>query len=534
MPESRDDPARKLSSADLVAVDLFRRERRTAVLAILFTDIVGSTEATEQLGEERYSRIRRVHDDLFLHLIAQVDAGTVVKQIGDSFLCVFAEPSAAVLFAIEFLRTLHLHRAELSDGGYRLKVRIGVHMGQVAMEKVLQPDVFGGHVNRAARIEAAATAGLVLTSRAVFENTIGWLKKDADQRIAHGRLGRVKLKGIGEPEEIYGFYPAELPAPALPELVRVKRRRQAALAVLIATCAVAFTVVRWKADGSSQDSPRTPGTALRPLYVQFDLDTAAVRRYSGLDPVSLRASLLTEAITTLHPYRVIDEETLSRTLATKGRFLEHREVNGTLNRSYFQDTLGLGGVLSVTWTSDPRDDADSAQLDLHLVLFDGQGTSSSRRAVTALGDKVASRFSGELRAMYLSATTWVVQARVTTVQNGRLAFVLDSGSLLVKGTPVRLMREYQGLEGYRRRAMRIEEILAYYRAIGERGIMVQLKSDSTEWAGRETREIGAMAFGIEVEGQVLEVFDSTGVARWWRTQMHPDRPEPGDLIYLKY
>lgn len=82
--------------------------------------------------------------------------------------------------------------------------------------------------------------------------------------------------------------------------------------------------------------------------------------------------------------------------------------------------------------------------------------------------------------------------------------------------------------------MRIEEILAYYRAIGERGIMVQLKSDSTEWAGRETREIGAMAFGIEVEGQVLEVFDSTGVARWWRTQMHPDRPEPGDLIYLKY
>ncbi|MBK7112908.1 MAG: adenylate/guanylate cyclase domain-containing protein [Flavobacteriales bacterium] len=133
----------------------------------MFTDIVGSTGAAEAMGDQAYSRLRHVHDELFKRTITRDGAGTIIKQIGDSFLCVFRThcgraarcgvPTGRAREQGEpYGRRVHAHGAH------------GIHLGQVAVEDALRPDVFGRHVNMAARIEALATGGQVLTSRSVW------------------------------------------------------------------------------------------------------------------------------------------------------------------------------------------------------------------------------------------------------------------------------------------------------------------------------------------------------------------------------
>src|SRR4051812_32074122 len=120
-----------LSTDEINKIEEFRRAKQTAVLAILFTDIVNSTHATETLGEQTYCKLRHIHDELFTRIMSKDSSGRIIKEIGDSFLCVFAEPSTAVLRAIEFQRAIHSNRENLTVRDYTLKVKIGIHVGQV-------------------------------------------------------------------------------------------------------------------------------------------------------------------------------------------------------------------------------------------------------------------------------------------------------------------------------------------------------------------------------------------------------------------
>ena len=60
-----------LSSDDINKIDEFRKAKQTAVLAILFSDIVNSTYAAEKYGEQAYSKIRHIHDELFIRIMTQ-------------------------------------------------------------------------------------------------------------------------------------------------------------------------------------------------------------------------------------------------------------------------------------------------------------------------------------------------------------------------------------------------------------------------------------------------------------------------------
>ncbi|HEY7163683.1 MAG TPA: adenylate/guanylate cyclase domain-containing protein [Candidatus Binatia bacterium] len=103
----------------------YRRRKATAVLAVVFTDIAGSTELRERLGEYRYEDLRESHDQCVRELIEKDDAGVVVKSTGDGALAVFAEPSTAVLrcLAIQELMETHAH----------FKLRVGIDIGQVSL-----------------------------------------------------------------------------------------------------------------------------------------------------------------------------------------------------------------------------------------------------------------------------------------------------------------------------------------------------------------------------------------------------------------
>ncbi|MDX1399410.1 MAG: adenylate/guanylate cyclase domain-containing protein, partial [Oceanospirillum sp.] len=146
----------------------------TTVLTVMFTDIKGYTELTEQKGETYVEEIRRAHDVLLSGIIEADNSGLILKHIGDSVMAVFAEPSRAVHRAIEIQQQLVSFNKENTQWD-DIEVRIGLHMGQVTVEGEVTFDIFGRHVNRAARIEGLADGGQVYMSYTVFDSARSWL-----------------------------------------------------------------------------------------------------------------------------------------------------------------------------------------------------------------------------------------------------------------------------------------------------------------------------------------------------------------------
>jgi class 3 adenylate cyclase len=208
-------PQVQLTATDMQVIDQFRRQKSTAVLTILFTDIKGFTKITEEQGEAYSNTLRREHDALVVPVIERDGGGRVIKHIGDSVMAVFSEPSTAVARALEVqekLAAFNRAHPELAD----IHVRMGLHTGQVTTEDNVSGDVFGRHVNRASRVEALADGGQLLVTYPVFDSARGWLTEKSESPVAFARHGRYALKGIAEPIEIFEAYNPTLTKPKAP------------------------------------------------------------------------------------------------------------------------------------------------------------------------------------------------------------------------------------------------------------------------------------------------------------------------------
>ena len=213
----------QINPKEIQKVDEFRKAKNTAILTILFTDIVGYTQFTEEVGEEKTNAIRRRHDELFTDIITRDEAGVIIKQIGDSFLAVFAEPSLAVERMLEFQNEIKQKKVEFTIGNCSIKVRAGIHLGQVSLENQIKADIFGLQVNKTSRIMSLAYGEQILVSREVRDNAIGWLK---EKNIYSKSYGNVKLKGIDQPVSIIEIFSDEIKSKGAPKgsPYRIKRR----------------------------------------------------------------------------------------------------------------------------------------------------------------------------------------------------------------------------------------------------------------------------------------------------------------------
>jgi class 3 adenylate cyclase/GTPase SAR1 family protein len=111
-------------------------------LAIVFTDVVGSTALGEELKDVSMNDVRRAHFAQSRRLIGQHN-GREVKTIGDSFMAAFRSVEKALDYA----------KALQADPGHaQVRIRAGVHIGPMHVE---ENDVFGGAVNFAARVVSA-------------------------------------------------------------------------------------------------------------------------------------------------------------------------------------------------------------------------------------------------------------------------------------------------------------------------------------------------------------------------------------------
>ncbi|MCI0403618.1 MAG: protein kinase [Acidobacteria bacterium] len=167
------------------------RQYKTS-LAVLFTDIVGSTSYFDRYGDTAGLALLRRHADLAGDLIQQ-GGGRVVKTIGDSVLADFPDAASAVRAAVEIQR----RQAELNEtlaDFERFHVRIGIHCGSVFRSSA---DVFGDVVNLAARITKRTGPSQILVSRPVQEALSGLSEFPCNW------IGKVFVEGKPEKEDIF-------------------------------------------------------------------------------------------------------------------------------------------------------------------------------------------------------------------------------------------------------------------------------------------------------------------------------------------
>jgi class 3 adenylate cyclase len=161
-----------------------------ATVTIAFSDIRGFTEYTDQHGDEAAYRVLQQHNGVVRN---QVDlfGGHVVKTQGDSFMVAFPTARSAIQCAVAIQRAL---ASAQTEPGTRIALGIGINTGEPIREG---GDFFGGPVNLAARICAAAGPGQIFVS----ETT----------RYVTGRIEAVDfldrglrdLKGFQEPQRLY-------------------------------------------------------------------------------------------------------------------------------------------------------------------------------------------------------------------------------------------------------------------------------------------------------------------------------------------
>jgi len=148
-------------------LDVDQRLKITS-LTFLFTDLKGSTELYERVGDLTAFDLVRAHF-LVLHEIVAAEAGAVVKTIGDAVMATFPTPDRAVAAALRMREAMRRLNAE--RGGEDLLLKIGIHEGPcLAVTLNDRQDYFGQTVNIASRVQGLAQTRTILATAPVVDN----------------------------------------------------------------------------------------------------------------------------------------------------------------------------------------------------------------------------------------------------------------------------------------------------------------------------------------------------------------------------
>ncbi|WP_155763768.1 adenylate/guanylate cyclase domain-containing protein [Mycobacterium asiaticum] len=162
-----------------------------AQVALLFTDLRGSTALYERVGDAAAYNLVREHFTLLAAIVRAHD-GAVVKTIGDAVMASFNDPAQAVRAALAMQAGI----ASSGHGGEDLVLKVGVHAGPAVVVTLNDRlDYFGSTVNMAARLQGQSAGEDIVLSEAVAADP-------AVQQLLAGipaRRETVALKGFTEP-----------------------------------------------------------------------------------------------------------------------------------------------------------------------------------------------------------------------------------------------------------------------------------------------------------------------------------------------
>ncbi|MCA1370027.1 adenylate/guanylate cyclase domain-containing protein [Bradyrhizobium sp. BRP14] len=155
---------------DIYRTDTLDVDQRLKItsLTFLFTDLRGSTELYERVGDLAAFDLVRTHFRVLNEIVA-AEAGAVVKTIGDAVMATFPTPDRAVAAAMRMrdaMRELNEER-----GSEDLLLKIGIHEGPcIAVNLNERQDYFGQTVNIASRVQHLATSREIFATGSVLED----------------------------------------------------------------------------------------------------------------------------------------------------------------------------------------------------------------------------------------------------------------------------------------------------------------------------------------------------------------------------
>ena len=165
-------------------------------VTIVFTDIVGSTELNNALGDKAWLDVLRAHNAIVTEATS-VGGGIVVKGQGDGFMLAFGSARRALAAARAIQQGIG---TTFNDPGSPIRVRVGVHTGEILREA---DDFFGQAVNFAARVASTAGGHEIVVSTLVHDLVV------ASGDFAFGEPREVELRGF---PGVHRVYPLEVAA----------------------------------------------------------------------------------------------------------------------------------------------------------------------------------------------------------------------------------------------------------------------------------------------------------------------------------
>ena len=166
-----------------IAGDAAPADHTRRLATTLFTDIVGSTERSVDLGDAEWKHLLELHHGLVRSELDRA-GGREVDTAGDGFFATFDGPAAAASCAVAIAQAMP------SIG---LEIRAGVHTGEV---ETIDGKVGGIGVAIGARIGSLAGPSEVVVSSTVRDLTVG-------SGLVFEDAGEHELKGVPDRWHLY-------------------------------------------------------------------------------------------------------------------------------------------------------------------------------------------------------------------------------------------------------------------------------------------------------------------------------------------
>ena len=157
---------------------------RRVLKTFMFTDVVGSTNLVEVMGDEAWDTLLRWHDTA-LREVFIAHQGREISTTGDGFFVSFDSPEQAVAAAIAIQRRLQDQRQQQ---GFAPQVRIGLH---AADANQVGTNFRGKGVHEASRIAGVAKGSEIVAS-------VGTVGDGFRTSAPRSEI----LKGLSEPIEV--------------------------------------------------------------------------------------------------------------------------------------------------------------------------------------------------------------------------------------------------------------------------------------------------------------------------------------------
>ncbi len=163
-----------------------------ALIAVMFTDIVGSTGQTQAVGDLAAQYVIRTHNRIVRRALVSF-GGREIKHTGDGIMASFVSAVGAVDAAIEIQRRVAAANAAEPDLPFPLHIRIGINAGEPVVE---ENDLFGATVQLAARVCNSCEADEIAITEVVHHLCAG-------KPLRLTQRGTELLKGFTEPVSLF-------------------------------------------------------------------------------------------------------------------------------------------------------------------------------------------------------------------------------------------------------------------------------------------------------------------------------------------